>query len=72
LYNNLIETTESLRQTWQALFPNVTAPEDSQWALRLLLHDIRTVKAGIATLVSSTRTSTATWMLITCAASTGQ
>jgi hypothetical protein len=46
-------TTENrvfLSETWTALFPGVTAPSDPQFALWLLLHDLATVKAGIAEL----------------------
>lgn len=45
----------SMRETWIALFPNVSVPDDGQWKLWLLLHDPETVKQGIAQLAAKYR-----------------
>ena len=42
----------SMCETWTALFPNIPAPADGQWALWLLLHDPGVVRQGIAQLAT--------------------
>lgn len=46
------ETISELKGFWNLLFPKVTAPDDSQWALWLLRHDNLIVRHGLTELAT--------------------
>jgi predicted thioredoxin/glutaredoxin len=50
-----IETRTALRDTWNAVFPQVPAPAESQFALWLLLHEPEVVRQGLAQLATKFR-----------------
>lgn len=50
--NGTVEAVAELRESWSLLFPAVTAPDDSQWAIWLLRHDRTIVRRGLAELAT--------------------